>query len=254
MSELNSELRRMADDAARQARPPAAAEIMRQGDHRRRRSLTRQSLGGLSAAGVVGAGVALGLGVTGAAPAHSAGTVTTTAFTLVDNADGTATLTINPNVLLDPSTLQSDLAKDGIPAMVTLGSFCSSDPAPNGIWQVISVARLPRHEQPPPSLAPWGKASWGNKQRRLPKQRPELPSASQAPWGNKQKRLPNRTMTINPAAMPTGTELSFGNFQSANSKETIYALVDKGSYTCASAIPANQPPDSGEISYTNPAS
>ena len=56
MSELTSELQRMADDAARQARPPAAAEIIRQGD-RRRRSLTRRSLGGLSAAGVAGAGV-----------------------------------------------------------------------------------------------------------------------------------------------------------------------------------------------------
>ena len=32
--------------------------------------LTRQSLGGLSAVGVVGAGVALGLGLTGSGPAH----------------------------------------------------------------------------------------------------------------------------------------------------------------------------------------
>ncbi len=253
MSELTSELRRMADDAARQARPLAAAEIIRQGDHRRRRSLTRQSLGGLSAAGVVGAGVVLGLGVTGSAPAATpapgTSTITTTAFTLVHNADGTATLTINPNVLLDPSTLQSDLAKDGIPAMVTVGSFCSSDPSPAGIWQVISVEKLHRPDLPPPSLP-----QWGTRRKHLQKQRPALPPPSPSPLGSKHAHLPNRTMTINPAAMPAGTELSFGNFQSATSKETIFALIDKGSYTCTSTIPANQPSGSGAISYTSPAS
>jgi hypothetical protein len=110
------------DDAARQARPPTAAEIMRQGDRRRRRSLTRQSLGGLSAAGVV----ALGLGLSGSAPAHAMGAIRTAAFTLVSNAKGTATLTINNNVLFEPGTLQSDLAQDGIPFKVTVGSLCSS--------------------------------------------------------------------------------------------------------------------------------
>ena len=142
MSELTSELQRMADDAARHARPPAAAEIIRQGDRRRRRSLTRQSLGGLSAAGVVGAGVALGVGLTGSAPTHATGTIRTAAFTLVSNANGTATLTINNNVLFEPGTLQRDLAHDGIPAKVTAGSFCSSDPAPAGVAQVVSVPKM----------------------------------------------------------------------------------------------------------------
>jgi len=99
VSELTSELQRMADDAAGQARPLAAAEIMRQGDRRRRRSLTRRALVGLSATGVVGAGVALSLGLTGSPSAHATGTIRTAAFTLVSNANGTATLTINPNVL-----------------------------------------------------------------------------------------------------------------------------------------------------------
>ena len=40
-----------------------------------------------------------------------------------------------------PSTLQSDLEQDGIPAMVTVGSFCSSDPAPAGFLQVVSIPR-----------------------------------------------------------------------------------------------------------------
>jgi hypothetical protein len=193
VSNLTSELQRMADDAARQARPPAAAEIIRQGDRRRRHSLARQSLGGLSAAGVVGAGVALGLGLTGSAPAHPTGTIRTAAFTLVNNANGTATLTINGNVLFEPGTLQSDLGQDGIPAKVTVGSFCSSDPAPVSALQVVSVPDIQ------PGAAP--------------------------------------TVTIDPRAMPTGTELSFGNFQLANGGRTFIAVIDPGSYTCTSTAP-----------------
>jgi hypothetical protein len=142
VSDLTSELRRMADDAARQARPPAAAEIIRQGDRRRRRSLTRQSLGALSVAGAAGAGLALGLGLTGTASPHGTATLRTAAFTLVMNANGTATLTFNSDVLFEPSTLQSDLAQDGIPAKVTVGSFCSSDPVP----AALSVAGRVRLE------------------------------------------------------------------------------------------------------------
>lgn len=193
MSELTSELQRMADGAASQARPPAAAEIIRQGDRRRRRSLTRQSLGGLSAVGVVGAGVALGLGLTGSGPAYATGTIRTAAFTLVNNANGTATLTINNYVLFEPGTLQSDLAQDGIPAKVTVGSFCSSDPAPASASQVVSVPKIQPGEAP--------------------------------------------TVTIDPRAMPAGTELSFGNFQLANGGRTFIAVIDQGSYTCTSTAP-----------------
>jgi hypothetical protein len=197
VSQLTSELQRMADDAAGQARPLAAAEIIRQGDRRRRRSRTRRSLGGLSAAGVVGAGVALGLGLTGSAPAHATGTIRTAAFTLVRNATGTATLTINNDVMFEPGTLQSDLAQDGIPAKVTVGSFCSSDPAPASLPQVISIPAVQPGEAP--------------------------------------------TVTINPAAMPAGTELSFGNFQLANGGRTFFALIDPGSYTCTSTAPIGAP-------------
>jgi hypothetical protein len=193
--ELTSEFRRVADDAARQARPPAVADVIRQGDRHRRHSLTRQSLGVLSAAGVAGAGVALGLTLTGSAPAHAAGTIRTAAFTLVSNANGTATLTIDNNTLFDPATLQSDLAQDGIAAKVTAGSFCSSDPVPAAIAPVISVPKI----QP-----------------------------GQAP-----------TVTIDPAAIPAGTELSFGDFQRANGGRTLIALIDPNSYTCTSTAPAS---------------
>jgi hypothetical protein len=222
VSELNSELRRMADDAARQARPPAAAEIIRQGDLRRRRSFTRQSLGALSAAGVAGAGVALSLGLTGSASPHGTGTIQTEAFTLVRNADGTATLTINANVLFEPGTLQSDLGQDGIPAKVTVGSFCSSNPVPAGFAQVVSVQNVHRDRQGIPHVAPTGSTG----------------SASHT--GPMNSTGPARqTITINPAAMPAGTELSFGNFQIANGEQTYFTLIDTGSYTCASAASAS---------------
>jgi hypothetical protein len=145
--ELTSELQWMADDAARHARPPAAADILAQGDARRR-FRTRQALGGLSAAGVAGAGVALGLALTSAAPGHATGTIQTAAFTLVSHADGTATLTIGNNVLFDPATLQRDLARDGIAAKVTTGSFCSSDPAPGNVAQVISAPKIQPGQAP----------------------------------------------------------------------------------------------------------
>jgi hypothetical protein len=210
VSELTSELQRMADDAARHARPPAAAEIIRLGDRRRRRSLTRQSLGGLSAAGVVGAGVALGLGLTGSASAHATGTIRTAAFTLVSNADGTATLTINNNVLFEPGTLQRDLAQDGIPAKVTVGIFCSSDPAPAAASRVVSVPKIQPGEEP--------------------------------------------TVTINPAEMPAGTELSFGNFQNANAGRTFLVLIDTDSYTCTSTAPTVMPHGSAVFGFKSRAS
>lgn len=115
----------------------------------------------------------------------SASTIQTTAFTLVKNANGTATLTINPKVLLEPGTLQNDLRQDGIPAIVTTGSLCYSDPKPSGFSQVVHAS------------------------------------------------MPH-TLTINPAAMPAGTELSFGNFQTGNGEQTTAILISTGSYTCAS--------------------
>jgi len=156
----------------------------------------------LAVVAAAGTALALGLsGVLGAAPARSTDTIRTMAFTLVKHANGTATLTINRNVLLEPGTLQRDLARDGIRAMVTVGRFCSSDPAPAGWAKVMSF---------PGSPADPG---------------------------------PVRAVVINPAAMPAGTELSFGNFQLANASQTSVALIDTRSYTCTSTAPTTPPPD-----------
>lgn len=146
----------------------------------------------------LGAGLSGGFG---SAQPRGTTTVRTLAFTLTKHANGTATLTINPKVLLQPGALQNDLQQDGIPALVTTSSFCSSDPIPAGFAQVMSG----------PSGTP-----------------PAPP-----------------TVTINPAAMPAGTELSFGIFPySSTSTDTEIELIDTSSYTCSSALPA--PPPSGQ--------
>ena len=114
------------------ASPPDVEAIMARGRARRTRRLA--GVAGLSVAGAA-AGTALAVGLTGVlGPAPAPGTIRTAAFTLAGNANGTATLTINPQELLDPAALQSDLAQYGIAAKVTSGSFCSSDPAPGRLF------------------------------------------------------------------------------------------------------------------------
>jgi len=199
---LTQELRDCLYDLATPERPPLGAITTMGRTHQRRR--LAGIAGGLGATGVAaGAALALGLtGLLGAAPAQSASTIRTTAFTLTMNANGTATLKLNINVLLEPGTLQTDLQHDGIPALVTTGSFCSSDPSPAGFNQVTGGPKSPPGSPP--------------------------------------------VFTINRAAMPAGTELSFGFFQLANvggtgnpGEETAISLIDANSYTCASIPPAN---------------
>jgi hypothetical protein len=144
--------------------------------------------------GTFGSAPAGGTGALGSAAAPGTGTIRTEAFTITRNVNGTDTLTLKAAVLTEPGTLQNDLAQYGIPAKVTIGSFCYSDPAPAGFSRVVT--------------------SSDDKQ--------------------------NLTFTINPAAMPPGTELSFGKFQLPNGQEEPFGLIDKDSYTCTSTAPTNQ--------------
>jgi hypothetical protein len=190
------------------AEPPDVQAVMARGRARRTRRLS--AVAGLSVAGAA-AGTALALSLTGVlGPATTSGANRTAAFTLVGNVDGTATLTINPKELLDPAALQSDLAQYGIPAKVTTGSFCTSDPAPAGFSQVVSVY--------PPGPSTW------------------------TPQSTAQPKL-----TIDPSAMPAGTELSVGNFQlSSGEQQADFVLIDSSSYTCSSTPPG---PDSLPAGY-----
>ncbi len=198
------ELRDSFSAVAMPERPHVKAITARGRAHRRHRL---SGLAGLSVAGAA-AGTALVLGLTGvpgSAPAHKAGTIRTAAFTIVSNPDGTATLTINPKELLDPAALQSDLAQYGIPAKVTSGSFCSSDPAPAGFSQVVSSYRAgPYTATPQNGVQP--------------------------------------TITIDPAAIPAGTELSVGYFQLSSGEysgeqQADVVLIDTSSYTCSTTPP-----------------
>jgi hypothetical protein len=200
-----AQLRELRDSLSSVAMPerPRLEAITARGRARRRHRLS--VVAGLSVAGVA-AGTALAVGLTGVlGPARTPGTIRTAAFTLVSNSNGTATLTINPKELLDPAALQSDLARYGIPAKVTTGSFCSSDPAPAGFSQVVS-------------------------------------SHSAGPFTATPQNGVHPTITINPAAMPAGTELSIGNFQLssgeyAGQQQADFVLIDTSSYTCSSTPP-----------------
>jgi hypothetical protein len=205
----DSEVLRAASDslsAIPVASPPDIEAIMARGRVRRRRRLS--AVAGVSLAAAAGTALALGLtGVLG--PARAPGTIRTEAFTLVSNSDGTATLTINPKELLDPAALQSDLADYGIPAMVTSGSFCSSDPAPAGFSQVV----------------------------------PGQPTGSGT--GTPQSGV-QPTITIDPSAMPAGAELSVGYFQlSSGEQQANVVLIDTSSYTCTSTPPDLSGPPAG---------
>jgi hypothetical protein len=208
----DNEVLRAASDslsAIPMATPPDVKAIMARGRARRRHRLS--AVTGLSVAGVA-AGTALALGLTGVlGPARTPGTIRTASFTLASNANGTATLTINPKELLDPAALQSDLAQDGIPAKVTSGGFCSSDPHPAGFSQVVSV-NGPSNVSPQSGVQP--------------------------------------TITIDPSAMPAGAELSVGYFQlssgeAAGEQQADVVLIDTSSYTCTSTPPDPNGPPAG---------
>jgi hypothetical protein len=151
-NELNSvELRELrgAFSGVRLPDAPALDRVMaRGGAHRRHR---RYWAAAVSLAGITAA-TASAFGFTGgsAAPASKLDTVQsaatgsklgpirTVAYTLVSNADGIAKLTIHPAELIDPVRLQNDLEHYGIPAKVTVGSICSTDPAPAESSRVYS--------------------------------------------------------------------------------------------------------------------
>ena len=186
--------------------PPPVEPIIARGRRRRRRRLTNITR---MSAGVVVAATVLALGVSGAfSPAAKLGTLRTAAYTLRHNANGTDTLILNPGELLDPSQLQSDLAQYGIPAKVTSGSYCTSNPAPAGFAQAVT----------------WQQGTW------------QKGSGTQS------------SITIDPSQIPSGAELSVGYFQltsgrAAGEQQANMSLINTNSYTCSSTPPDMSKPD-----------
>lgn len=216
----SAELRELRDSLSGVAMPerPQLERITARGRDRRRHRLSKAA--GLSVAGVA-AGTALALGLTGAhgsAPVHGTirtlapGTIRTAEFKIVKHPKGRATLTINPKEIFDAATLQSDLAKDGIPAKVTSGRFCSSDPAPAGFSRVVSLP---------------------------PRQAPVPPRSGLQP-----------TITFDAAAMPAGSELSIGYFKlTRGEQQTSLALIDTTSYSCTTIPPGPAGPPGSRLLY-----
>jgi hypothetical protein len=209
--ELEDELRSAFTRAATQIIVPEQARhrLLQRDYHPRSRSRRHRRLAELSIAGVAASTIlALGLaGVFGSAsrtPAHDLGTIRTAAFTLTKNANGTATLTLTADQVFNPGTLQQALQQDGIPALVKTGSYCSSNPATPGAALAATLSL-------------------------------QLPDGTPVS-GNP---VPADAVTvINPAAMPAGTELFFGYF---NSDRTLTGnLIYTDSYTCSSDLPAHR--------------
>lgn len=212
------ELRELRDSLSGVAtpEPPPLEAITARGRARRRQRLT--NLTRLSV-GVVAAATALALGVSGAfTPAAKLGTIRTAAYTLTRNHNGTDTLTLNPGELLDPTQLQSDFAKYGIPAKVTTGSYCTSNPEPAGFSQAVTG---------PGS----GTSQEGSGQ----------PVPGQQPPG----------ITIDPSQIPAGTELTVGDFQLtsgqfAGEQQANFSLMNSSSYTCTSTPRDMSQPDTSD--------
>jgi len=185
------------------ADPPDVEAITARGQVRRNRRLATAA--GLSVAVAATALALILTGVLGPSSARIPGSMRTMSFTLVSHYNGTATLTINPDVLLDTTALQNDLQRDGIPALVTSGRFCSSNPAPAGFWQVVSGSMAPQNVHNGEGFGP----------------------------GNPP------TVTFNPAAIPAGTKLSFGDLPPSSGMHGVaMGLIDANSYTCTSTTMA----------------
>ena len=155
--------------------------------------------------GGVVAVTALALGVSGAfSPAAKLPTIRRAAYTLRHNTNGTDTLTLNPLELFNPAQLQSDLAQYGIPAKVTTGSYCTSNPEPAGFAQAVTF-----HQ------GTWEKGSGARS-----------------------------TITIDPSQMPAGTELTVGDFQLPTGEhQANFSLMNSSSYACTATPPDMSQPD-----------
>lgn len=241
-SVLTRELRDSLVEVAVSERPSLTAITNRGRAHQQRRRAAVAGAGGVGVA--AGTAVALGLtGVLGATPARStatasgmtrtatasdstdspgstssSSTVRTAAFILTANANGTDTLTLTTSQVFNPAAFQHALAQDGIPAVVkTDDTFCASSPAPPSPFGtgVLSI-------QPPVKPA----------HKMLP-----LPSGSLKP--DPGEIIANTKMVINPAAIPSGTELFFS--YSSTRHALFVDLIYKNSYTCSTGQPPVTP-------------
>ncbi len=123
----------------------------------RSRAHQRRRLSGLTAAGAATAGAAVALTLalggagaparSGGSPSASPGSVRLAAFSVTRGPSDSTTLILykGPKYApLDPSALRTALAQHGIPALVTVGTFCRDTTGSLGSFdQVLHPASLP---------------------------------------------------------------------------------------------------------------
>ena len=181
--------------------------ILATGQSQRHRRRLVQLSAAVAASGALALGLATAVGSGSSAPAP--GTIRTAAFTLALNANGTASLTLNQDQVFDPAALQQALSRDGIPALVQTGTYCTSTPAPPSSG-VLSV------------------------------QLPDGTPVAKSTPGHPSPVPPDAVTVISPAAMPAGTELSFT--YSNNDHDLNGGLIYTAAHTCGSTPPAGSPP------------
>ena len=198
--ELENQLRiTLARAAAGFENPDQGRQRLLQRDYHPRRGNRRLAAGPTAAA--TGAALVLGLCLSGvfssasSQPAHNGAQVHLAAFSLTSNRNGTVTLTLRPNVPLNPSAIQHALAQHGIPAVVKVGSYCYSNPAPasNG-----AVQAYPKLRGYPPG-----------------------------------ERLPTTRVVINRSALAPGTEIGFGFLN--HDRLFVQNIIHDNAHTCATS-------------------
>ncbi len=203
-SALTAELVDSLSEVTVPERPPLAAITDRGRVYRRRRLASFAGLGGTGAAALIA--LALGLaGVFGVAPAGGTGSAGSAAFTLTSYVNGTVGLKVSQ--VFDPAALQRALAQHHIPALAKSDTYCSSNPAvpaPAG-RRVLSIPRgVPDFLQT---------GNWPVKPSQL------------APF------VDPITMVLDPAAMPSGTELFIGNYNLGHA--VFVSVIYTDSHTCS---------------------
>lgn len=231
-SALTAELVNSLADVAVPERPPLAAITDRGRVHRRRRLAVFAGLSGATSAVVIA--LALGLtGVFGAALGRTGGTQTA-AFTLTSYVNGTVSLKLSQ--VFDPAALQRALSQRGVRALVKTGTYCSSSPAvpsPVRLGVLPSPRRAGTRHRATPGTG--GQGIWES--ATLPVKPSQL-----APMADP------ISMVINPAAMPSGTELFIGFFDPGYA--IFVDLIYTGSHTCIKGQPPaasrpDRPPSAG---------
>jgi hypothetical protein len=213
-SALTAELVDCLADVAVPERPPLAAITGRGRVHRRRRLAGFAGLGGTGAAAVIA--LVLGLaGVFGAAPGGGTGMIQTADFTLTSYTNGNVALRLGQ--IFDPAALQQALEHHGIRALVKNDTYCSSSPAvPDSIINGV----LPGSATPPHGA----QSAHGDYGISMTANFPVKPSQL-AP------SVDPVTAVIDPAAIPSGTELFIGYYDLGHS--FFLDLIYTGSHTCS---------------------